>query len=670
MLPIAIIAASFLAVLVVSPYAAIVVVLDGVSALMVLLPAMLLGTAVVALTPFKRAPLRWQILFGSALGLGFLSLLALLLGLAGFLGRTLWMSILGGMFVLGSSGGWRVFMIASGSIGAGNQHATGRDSWRYLWWIAVPFLVLGLLAASHPPGLLWSQEGFGYDVLEYHLELPREYLANGAITYLPHNVYGNFPAATEMLYMVAMIVHGKVQDVGPVANMIHLSFGILTVFAAWVAGREWSRAAGIVAAVAMATTGWLVYLSGLAYVENAMLFFGMTATAAFLRALNNQSETADSNGSVIVWMIASGFCTGCACGCKYTAFAFVLAPLSMGVFLFGSGKINQRLRLFAVFSFSALIPLVPWLVKNTVWTGNPVFPLANSIFHAAPDGWGVEETLAWDRGHTLKSESRCVSRRLSLAWSHTLADPAQRFGPVLLLGGFLGLIGRRRNCLDAALLFMVFVEVLVWIFATHLYARFAVVLLIPLSLLLARAVCAVSTRRVRWGLAIVAMGALWNAVFIAKLYADETVGPAPASVIYDGELRGDEYIGFVNHRLVAEARVFLLGEARAFYFKRPVGYCVTFNRNPLIEGIVGDNPSEAVSRWLSREGYTHLLVHYGELRRLSRTYGTVPPLSPEDLALLPQTLRKAGCHVLRDFPYPGAAKSKAESYVTIYRVQE
>src|SRR5262249_31738011 len=46
-----------------------------------------------------------------------------------------------------------------------------------------PLSALGIallfVAACNPPGALWGSEFGGYDVLEYHLELPQEWLARG-----------------------------------------------------------------------------------------------------------------------------------------------------------------------------------------------------------------------------------------------------------------------------------------------------------------------------------------------------------------------------------------------------------------------------------------------------------------------------------------------------------
>ena len=66
---------------------------------------------------------------------------------------------------------------------------TATGPWRWLWLTVVPFAALMMIVALQPPGILWLEEGLGYDVLEYHLQTPKEYYLSGAITYLPHSLY-------------------------------------------------------------------------------------------------------------------------------------------------------------------------------------------------------------------------------------------------------------------------------------------------------------------------------------------------------------------------------------------------------------------------------------------------------------------------------------------------
>ncbi len=722
------VALPFVGVAFVSEYALLNVVVHGVGAVVVVAPPVLMGLWLVSFLPLGAMPPRWQFLIGSALGLGLTSLLVLLLGTLGLLQRPLWIVLMAAFVGVGllrlrtmrmswhhvaeRDEGPRRDSKDRERAGPGNPSpkrqrgvagpvacARGSDGRSRmtsgpaaLWLIVVPFASAALLAASNPPGLVWSEEGYGYDTLEYHLQLPKQYRQAGRIAYAPNNVYGSFPANVEMLYLLGMILHDEDVDFGITANMIHLLLAAGIVYAAWVAGREWSQMTGVVCGVIAAGTGWLTYLSGLAYVENGMLFFGMVACAALLHRRNapckpvraigdRQSEPqAPARGSWtgrlrsrlgwvmkdgepmrFSWLILAGALAGFSCGCKYTAVPMIALPLSTVVLFLPSTKLQSKATGFIAFTAAAFLTVSPWLIKNLAATGNPAFPLANSIFAGSPPGWGAGETLQWDRAHRPLEAERSLGARLTALWKHVPADPYQRFGPVLLLLALGGLCVRRLAREDGLLVLIVVIQLLVWLFATHLFARFAVVLLIPLILLAGRAVGdAASNARRRIVVALVVVGSVYNFLFAARLLHSESAAGATSSLIYEGRIPGYEYFAFVNQELPDNARILLVGDARAFYFQRSVDYCVVFNRNPFVEAVRTVESDRAVVDWLTARGYTHVLVNWSEVRRLARTYGFASEITPA----LFERLSNKGLSLVREFNHP----QSAGPYVSIYAV--
>ncbi len=665
---------SLSAVAAISRFAFFHIVLDMTAAALVVLPGIGLGLCVLSLLGVHRLPPRWQLLLGAALGLGLLATLVLVFGLLGWLNRPLWVGILMACLTGGlvrCRGLRRLSRVdeeaATVRERLHDRFPTGAKTWMF----AAPFLVLGLLAASVPPGFIWSEEGFGYDVLEYHLQMPREYLQAGWIHYAPHNVYASFPANVEMLYLLAMIVLDDSVGAGTAANMIHLVLGVLTIFAVWVIGREWSPAAGLICALALACCGWPAYLSGLAYVEHGVLFFGMAAAGALLHTRSR------------VWFSLSGACAGFACGCKYPAMAMVAAPLALCALLLPGRTLNRRVGDCAVFLVSALATFSPWLIKNQVMTGNPVFPLANSWFQASPPGWGEDETQRWEEGHRPAPSEQTATARLGAAWHHILGDRYQRFGPMIVLLALGGLVGRPKERTDWLLVLILGVQFTVWLFATHLYARFAVPLLIPFSLLAGRSLCTRGRRRAplphgrgqRDGVpeslgkdarlkvvtCILLLGGAWNFAFAAKLAYDELPVGASASWIYEGAVPGYEYFRVINRELPEDAKILLVGDARAFYSLRRVDYCVVFNRSPLVEAVRAARGPGDVMNWLKTTGYTHVLVNWAEIDRLARSrYGFPRGITPRLL----EELEAAGLRKSQDFANP----TRDDRYVTLYQV--
>ena len=630
----------------ISPYALLSSIVDGLASAIVMVPPCLLGICLLPLLRLGEMPFRWQVLLGAALGIGFTALLVLILGLAGLLHRELWIGILAVLALLGL-----IRLRHFSNREPSNPRSPAKAS--YSWLLLAPFLVLALLAAANAPGVLWREEGYGYDILEYHLALPKEYVQEGRITYAPHNVYANFPANVEMLYLLAMVVHGDVYDIGTTANFIHLFLAVLAVYAAWVMGREWSPAAGLASAVGLGTVGWLAYLCGLAYVENGLLFFGGASLAAVVRAASLSSVAAQRR-----WLIVAGLLAGLACGCKYTGVAMVAIPIALGLLFLVRG-IRQSITAVAVYSLACAITFSPWLVKNAAMTGNPVFPLANSVFQAYPPGWGPVEQERWDRGHSISDKERAWPARLRALWRHTVADHDHRFGPAIVFLALAGLVGRVRQRLDAFLTLVLAVQVVVWLWMTHLYARFAIPMLMPLAALAGRSVGATS-RRAAVTMGVLVLGAVWNLSFAIRFQKTEGALGVPASWLYEGRERGFEYLGYINNELPETARLLMVGDARAYYVKRLVDYTVVFNANPFVAIVEQAQDGNAVIDWLRRNEYTHVLVHWAEIDRLRRTYGFSNRITQE----LFSELSRTGLSLASAFPHP----SGGGAYIDLYEV--
>jgi len=168
----------------------------------------------------------WTI--ATALGLGCCALVVLGIGLLGFINTIFGWGIV--------AVGLLLFAI---HIRPDLQHVPRTfDRKQLFWWLptALP-LALALTVAAFEPGLLWGEEGNGYDVLEYHLGGPKEYLETGRIEYLPHNVYTSFPFNVEMLYLWMMMLRGDAIAGALVAKMLNVLLAVLAVFAMYLPRR-------------------------------------------------------------------------------------------------------------------------------------------------------------------------------------------------------------------------------------------------------------------------------------------------------------------------------------------------------------------------------------------------------------------------------------------------
>jgi hypothetical protein len=141
----------------------------------------------------------------------------------------------------------------------------------------------------------------------------------------------------------------------------------------------------------------VVKLSITVYVDLGLIFFSTWALISLLKWI----ET-DFN---VHYLIISAISCGLALGTKYNGLITLLilalfvsysyGKYSRGRLIKGSlestgGKLNQK-RLFLsawvlgiVFVLIASIVFSPWMIRNYMWTENPVYPLYNSWFNPAP----------------------------------------------------------------------------------------------------------------------------------------------------------------------------------------------------------------------------------------------------------------------------------------------
>jgi hypothetical protein len=197
-----------------------------------------------------------------------------------------------------------------------------------------------------------------------------------------------------------------------------------------------------------------------------------------------------------------------------------------------------------------------------------------------------------------------------------------RFGLLVFILGAWALAASRGVGAVRAGGVVLLVQLLMWTGTTHLYARFAVPMLIPLVMLISGLpLVSLAARRV--AVVMVVAGTLANLVFAGRLYLDhmcpqgQRLNLEGATAFFtDGLGLGHEHLAVINRELPSEAHILMIGDAKAFYFRRPVEYCVVFNRSPLVTMLeVGSSPAEVVA-WLTERGYTHLLVNWSEIARL------------------------------------------------------
>ncbi|MFW6060324.1 MAG: hypothetical protein ACODAQ_09085 [Phycisphaeraceae bacterium] len=503
--------------------------------------------------------------------------------------------------------------------------------------VAMPGLGVMLVAAACPPGTLWQMEAFGYDVLTYHLQLPREWLELGAMTGLEHNVYSYMPSLIEGAYMQLAAMQGGVYAAIYTCQLFHVSLACFAAVAvACAAVRFVNVTAAVLAAGALLALPWTVITGSLAYNEMAMLAFG---GAALLILFDEAGETVRGGA-------AAGMLLGAATLAKLTAGLLLAAPIGV-IALVGWHRAlpwRPHVRVAAAMALAGTLMLAPYLVRNAVWTGNPVFPFATSVLGTGH--WDEAQAARWERGHGVSWAEGNRGEALLKQWLlntgygavggaevQRTAENIARFDreggvPLLWLGvaASCAVALRRKEMrpIAAALGALIVLQLVAWLSVTHLQSRFLVPTLLPAVLLLALGLGALPRRWSMVGGVLVVVFALSSGVTLHQ-QSRAAVGLLIDAFVPPGRGRVPE--GAVNSHpingLPRDSRTYLVADnGSLLYLDRPIVYHTPFDASPLGAMVrAADGEPGAVNRLLRERGITHVWVNWGELERLHGTYG-------------------------------------------------
>jgi len=578
----------------------------------------------------------------SAIGLGMMSLVILLTGLAGLLSAvTGWLLIGVGLLAgLAWIVRWRKRTNAQEPRPADDAVF---NRWRWLWLAVAPALALALAAAYVAPGLLWKpEEPHGYDVVEYHFQIPREWHDSGRIEPLAHNVFSYFPFAVEMHYLLAMHLRGGAWDGIYLAQLMHVGMVALSVLAAYAIACKLAHGRGqaVLAAVAGGTVPWLMQLAPLGFNEGGLLLYGTLAMgwvairlapAAALEGPGAGPPAADGekDGSYRSFAMA-GLCAGFGCGVKLTAVPLLLLAIPAVVAaLMARRAPRQSLATCAIFVAAGLLVFSPWLVRNVAWTGNPVFPEGRALFGNEP--FSEVQADRWQQAHAAQPAQQPIARRLAALGSEVLFN--WQFGWLLPPLTIVALAVGWRITVGRLLIGLLAIQTAVWLGLTHLQGRFFV-LAIPVGIFAIAAAPWEVVGRPRITLAVLAVlivgasGFSWYQVhrrLAYKLYEDRGTGISVAL--------GQTDVSWITHDAIAgfpqddpSTRLLLVGDAQAFWYPVPAGrlrYRTIFD----LDTSGGRSLLDAFDpAGLRHDGKTWLLVTPTELERYQNTYQPLPPI--------------------------------------------
>lgn len=250
----------------------------------------------------------------------------------------------------------------------------------------VPVFLFGLILIFVIPVIILDlTPPIARDALIHHLALPKLWIEQGRLFHLPWADFSYYPMNIDLLYLLPLYFKN---DILP--QFIHLFFGLGTGFLVFLylkdkLGKNW----GLIGFLIFFSTPIVLRLSTYAYVDLGMTFFITAGVYGFV-----QWKTGDYAKNS--WFLMSAVSMGLALGSKYNALiAFAFMNLAL-VFCYARNTGQQKKALAAgVFFFLvAFLVASPWLIKNFLLTGNPVYPLFPNLFSVTADVLRGEASVA------------------------------------------------------------------------------------------------------------------------------------------------------------------------------------------------------------------------------------------------------------------------------------
>jgi 4-amino-4-deoxy-L-arabinose transferase-like glycosyltransferase len=244
----------------------------------------------------------------------------------------------------------------------------------------IPLIILFILFTSIV--LMCAVPPVSRDALTHHLAVPALYVEKGNIHELPDIIPSYYPQLLDLIYCIPLIFNN---DIAP--KYIHFTFALLTALLIFLyLQQRVSHFYGLLSALFFLSLPVIVKLSVTVYVDLGLIFFSFAALLCLLKWQEKKFQ--------LSWLILAAICCGLALSTKYNGLItfFILTAFTPIIYLkgcknFSDNKKNRaRIQLKAVgyglgFMLIAVFVFSPWMIKNYIWTKNPVYPLYNSYFN-------------------------------------------------------------------------------------------------------------------------------------------------------------------------------------------------------------------------------------------------------------------------------------------------
>ena len=482
------------------------------------------------------------------------------------------------------------------------------------------------------------------DALIHHLAIPKLYLKHGGIYEIPFISFSYYPMNLDLLYMIPLSIGNDI-----VPKYIHFIFALLTSWLIYkYLRRRLNGIYGLLGVVFFLSIPIIVKLAITAYVDLGVVFFSTAALLLLLRWIETRFP--------MRYLILSAILCGLAVGTKYNGLITLLLLTFFVPYSYSKCAQQRKPSFFkavglgVLFLVVALVVFSPWMIRNYLWTHNPVFPLYDHWFNPQA-GYGRASMGIFTVRSLMYHESWWQMALLPVRIFFQGQDGNPQYfdgelNPFLLL---LPLVvfyqfGRGPRIIrneKEILLAFTGLFFLIALFTTTLRMRYIASILPPLVILsvfgiesllkvVANFGSPISRTIGKVGVLVIILCSLWlNANYIFDQYREVR----PFHYI-GGRLTRDEYIEryrpeypvmqYINTNLPPDVRIlFIFLGNRGYYCEREYIFDMSKNTSMFQQFVKTSTTPEELLLRLQGLGITHLLVCYDIFERWMKDVFTV-----------------------------------------------
>lgn len=487
------------------------------------------------------------------------------------------------------------------------------------------------------------------DALTHHLAVPKLYIMHGGMVEIPHVPFSYYPMNLDLLYTIPLYLGNDI-----IPKLIHFAFALLTAGLIYsYLKRRLDTICALLGALFFLTIPVIVKLSITVYVDLGLVFFTTAALVFLLRWI----ET----GFRFKYLVFSAVFCGLGLGTKYNGLVALFIIVLIVPFGFIRSDTTRRPKQIkavvygAAYFLIAMLVFSPWMIRNYIWTGNPVYPMYNKWFISSP----VQPAEALDPEKTAEIQERTGAwnhfavRRIIYkeSWAQIVLIPLRIFfqgqddkpqyfdgklNPFLLLLPFFAFmnIDRKNPVLrieKQLLLSFAILFVLIAFMRTSIRIRYIVPIIPPLVILsifgLHNTVSYFTNHRrtiIKKIAAPLALATVLLMLYLNTAYVVKQFGQVkPVDYILGGVGR-EEYIirhrpeysvvKYANQHLTDDARIMgLFMGNRRYYCDREL----IFGEKLLAKTLIRADSAVSVNRSLKEHEYTHLIIRFDLLEKWS-----------------------------------------------------